>query len=386
MARRVRMGMVGGGRGAFIGAVHRTAARLDDHVQLVCAALSADPDRAKASAADINLPDDRTYTSYKDMLQREAALPAAERMEFVAIVTPNHMHHPVALAALEHGFHVLSDKPATRTLDECRDIAKLVEQTGLLYALTHNYTGYPMIRHARDLIASGSLGAVRKVVAEYAQGWLATPLEQTDHKQAAWRTDPERAGAGGCLGDIATHAHNLAEYVTGLDVQHLAADLTTFVDGRPLDDDANILLRFNNNAKGVLHASQIAVGAENDLSLRVYAEKGALEWRQPDANTLLVHHLDAPTQILRAATAHTSDASRAATRIPPGHPEGYLEAFANIYAAFAAAVRARNDNSAPPADAPDYPGITAALRGMAFIEAALTSSKNNAAWTPVSVD
>ncbi|MEZ6243355.1 MAG: Gfo/Idh/MocA family oxidoreductase [Phycisphaerales bacterium] len=382
MARKVRMGMVGGGRGAFIGAVHRTAARLDDRVELVCAALSADPERARASAQDINLPDDRAYASYQEMFEREATLPVSERMEFVAIVTPNHVHHPVARAALEHGFHVLSDKPATLTLAEARDLAVLIGHTGLLYALTHNYTGYPMIKHARDLLASGELGKVRKVVAEYSQGWLATPLERSDHKQAAWRTDPARAGAGGCLGDIGSHAHNLAEYVTALDVAEVAADLTAFVEGRPLDDDVNILLRFNNGAKGVLHASQIAVGAENDLSLRVYTERGGLEWRQTDANTLLVHRLDQPTQTLRTAHAYLSDAARAAARIPPGHPEGYLEAFANIYTAFAADVLARADDIPAPATH-DYPGIDDAIRGMAFIEAAVASSNNNAAWTPV---
>jgi len=377
--------MVGGGRGAFIGAVHRIAARLDDRVELVCAALSSDPDRARASARDLNLPDDRAYASYQEMMAREAARPADERMEFVAIVTPNHVHHPVARAALEAGFHVLSDKPATRTLAEARDLAALVRTTGLLYGLTHNYTGYPMIKQARDLVASGAIGAIRKVVAEYSQGWLATPLERTDNKQAGWRTDPARAGASGCIGDIGTHAHNLAEYVTGLGVEQVAADLTAFVDGRPLDDDANILLRFEGGAKGVLHASQIAVGAENDLSLRVYAEKGAIEWRQTDAGTLLVHELNAPTRIVRAATAHTSGAARAASRIPPGHPEGYLEAFANIYRAFAAAVLARNDGAPPPPNALDYPGIDAALRGMAFIEAAVASTNNNSAWTPLAV-
>ena len=287
MSRKIRYGMVGGGRGAFIGAVHRIAANMDGQIELVCGAFSSDPEKSKASGADFFLPASRSYSSFEEMMHAEKKMPADQRMDFISIVTPNHVHFPPAKLALENGFHVLSDKPATFDLGEARQLQEIVKKTGLLYGLTHNYTGYPLIKQAREMVHSGALGKIRKVVAEYPQGWLATRLEESGQKQAAWRTDPTRSGAAGCVGDIGTHAENLAEYVTGLKIRELAADLTTFVEGRLLDDDANILLRFDNGAKGVLHCSQISVGEENNLSLRVYGEKGGLEWHQKEPNTLL---------------------------------------------------------------------------------------------------
>lgn len=379
--RKIRLGMVGGGEGAFIGAVHRIAAAIDQQIELVCGAFSSDPARSKASGQSLFLPEHRCYTDFQTMMTAEAALPEGERMDFVAIVTPNHLHFPVAKAALEAGFHVLSDKPATFNKAEALELAALVKKTGLKYGLSHNYTGYPMVKQARELVRSGELGKLRKVVVEYPQGWLATPLEQSDQKQASWRTDPERSGAAGCIGDIGTHAENLAEYISGLQIKELAADLTAFVEGRRLDDDGNILLRFEGGAKGILHASQIAAGEENALNIRIYGEKGGLEWHQMEPNTLLVKHLDAPTQIYRTGNDYVCEAAAAHSRTPFGHPEGYLEAFANIYRNFAADIAADLSGEAPSTYARDYPTIEDGVRGMAFIEAVVTSSQNNAAWT-----
>lgn len=383
--RKVRMGMVGGGQGAFIGNVHRIAARIDGKVQLVCGALSSDAARARASGRELGLPDSRIYADYRQMFAAEALLPEHERMEFVAIVTPNHVHFPVAKAALEAGFHVLSDKPATLTLAEARELEAVVRKTGRLYGLTHNYTGYPMIKQARALVQAGELGLIRKIVVQYPQGWLAQPIEGQS-KQAAWRTDPARSGAAGCIGDIGTHAENLAEYVTGLKITELAADLTTFVDGRLLDDDGTVLLRFEGGGKGVLIASQIAVGEENNLSLRVYGTEGGLEWHQQEPNSLLVHRADRPTEIYRTGNAYLSSVATAATRLPPGHPEGYLEAFATLYRAFAEHIIALGQGASPsqlPASTTDYPTIADGVRGMAFIEAVVRSAKANSAWQKV---
>ena len=383
MSRKIRYGMVGGGRGAFIGAVHRIAATIDGQIELVAGAFSADPEKSKASGADLFLAPGRVYGSYQELVAQEAALPADQRIDFVAIVTPNHVHFPAAKAALEGGFHVLSDKPATFDLAEAKELAAIVKKSGLLYGLTHNYTGYPLIKEARELVHSGKLGKIRKVVVEYPQGWLATRIEASGQKQAAWRTDPKRSGAAGCIGDIGTHAENLAEYVTGLQISELAADITAFVKGRKLDDDGNVLLRFKGGAKGVLHASQISVGEENNLSLRVYGELGGLEWHQREPNTMLVKWPDQPMQVYRTANGYLSAAAKAAGRTPPAHPEGYLEAFANIYKNFAAAIRARNEGRKLAKDDPalDFPKITDGVRGMAFIEAVVTSSKANSAWT-----
>jgi predicted dehydrogenase len=377
--------MVGGGRGAFIGGVHRIAANMDGQVELVCGAFSSDPEKSKASGGDFYLPAERCYGSYAEMIEREKALPATERMDFIAIVTPNHVHFPPAKLALENGFHVLSDKPATFDLAEARELGKLVKSTGLLYGLTHNYTGYPLIKEARALIQAGKLGKIRKVVAEYPQGWLATRLEESGQKQAAWRTDPKRSGAAGCVGDIGTHAENLAEYVTGLKIKELAADLTSFVPGRALDDDANMLLRFEGGAKGVLHCSQISVGEENNLNIRVYGETGGLEWHQKEPNTMYLKWLDKPQEVYRTSMGYLGQEAAGASRTPPAHPEGYLEAFANIYRNFAAHIRARLEKRDVPANDPilDYPKIEDGIRGMAFIEAVVASSQNNAAWTKV---
>lgn len=385
MNRKIRYGMVGGGRGAFIGGVHRIAANIDGQIELVCGAFSSDPEKSKASGADLFLPPNRCYGSFEEMMHAEKALPDDQRMEFVSIVTPNHMHFAPAKLALLSGFHVLSDKPATFNLAEVRELVALVKQTGLLYGLTHNYTGYPLVKHARELVHQGKLGKIRKVVVEYPQGWLATRLEDSGQKQAAWRTDPTRCGAAGCVGDLGTHAENLAEYITGLKIKELAADLTSFVEGRMLDDDANMLLRFDNGAKGVLHSSQISVGEENNLNIRVYGEKGGLEWHQNEPNTLLLKWLDRPTEILRTANGYLSAEAAANTRTPASHPEGYLEAFANVYRNFANHLRAIQSGETPSALVLDYPKIEDGVRGMAFIEAVVTSSQNNAAWTPLGV-
>ena len=379
--------MVGGGRGAFIGAVHRIAANLDGQIELVAGAFSADPAKSRASGQDLFLDPARVYGSYEDLVKREASLPADQRIDFVAIVTPNHVHFPAAKAALEGGFHVLSDKPATFDLAEAKKLAAIVRKSGLLYGLTHNYTGYPLVKEARDMVAAGRIGKVRKVVVEYPQGWLATRLEASGQKQAAWRTDPKRSGAAGCIGDIGTHAENLAEYITGLQIEELAADLTSFVKGRRLDDDGNVLLRFRGGAKGVLHSSQISVGEENNLNIRVYGDKGGLEWHQREPNTLLVKWLDQPMQVYRTANGYLGKNAAAATRTPPAHPEGYLEAFANIYRNFANAIRARLEKNKLAKDDPalDFPKIEDGVRGMAFIEAVVKSSKSNAAWTKLDV-
>ena len=321
---------------------------------------------------------------FEEMMKGEVLLPPEERMDFVSIVTPNHIHYPAAKCALEHGFSVISDKPATFDLEEARKLADIIARTGLLYGLTHNYTGYPLVKEARELVQSGRLGKIRKVVVEYPQGWLSTRLEETGQKQAAWRTDPKRSGAGGCIGDIGTHAENLVEYVTSLKIKELAADLTTFVEGRALDDDANILLRFENGAKGVLHASQISVGEENNLNIRVYGEVGGLEWHQKEPNTLLVKWPDKPAEVWRTGTNYLGLAAAANTRTPPAHPEGYIEAFANIYRNFAAHLRAVIEGRTPDRFVLDYPNIEDGIRGMAFIEAAVESSRNNARWTKLS--
>jgi len=378
--RKIRMGMVGGGEGAFIGGVHRIAAALDGQIELVCGALSSNPDKAARSGAALYLPPDRVYADYREMMQREAALPPEQRMDFVAIVTPNHMHFPVAEAALQQGFHILSDKPATFDLAEALRLRELVRESGLLYGLTHTYTGYPLVKEARQRIASGELGTIRKVIVEYQQGWLANQTEATDNKQAQWRVDPARAGISCCMGDIGVHAADLAEYVTGLHITALCAELTTFVDGRTLDDDGSVLLRFDNGARGVLMASQISIGEENSLSIRVYGDKAGLEWHQEEPNTLLWKSLDQPTQRLRTAAGYLGAMAAANTRTPGGHPEGYLEAFANIYRNFAEQVRARIEQRAPAISALDVPGIEAAVRGMAFIEQVVAASNNGEKW------
>ncbi|MCR9194317.1 MAG: Gfo/Idh/MocA family oxidoreductase [Hyphomonas sp.] len=370
----LRMGMVGGGQGAFIGDVHRLAARLDGKIDLVCGAFSRDPDNCIATGRQLGLEASRCYTNYDEMMRAEAALPEDQRMHFVAIVTPNHVHFPVAKAALEAGFHVLSDKPATLNMEEARELAAIVQKHDTLaYGLTHTYLGYPLVGAARQIVADGGIGKVRKVYVEYIQGWLAG---EVDNKQADWRTDPARSGISGCMGDIGTHAHNLAEFVTGKIMTHVAADLSVFVEGRRLDDDGSALFRMQDGVKGVLSASQVCVGNENTLSIRVYGETGGLEWNQEEPNTLIRTYTDRPTEILRAAQGYLPADVQAGFRTPPGHPEGYIEAFANIYLEFAEALQTQGGVKA---------GMDAALRGMAFVEALVESSNNNSTWTEITV-
>ena len=374
----IRLGMVGGGREAFIGAVHRIAARLDGDFELVAGALSADPERARASAADLGLDPARGYAGYAEMAKAEAA--RGDGIEAVAIVTPNHLHYPVAKAFLAAGIHVICDKPLTSTLADAKKLATLVAKSGKLLVLTHNYTGYPMIRQAREMVAKGALGRLRVVQAEYPQDWLTEPLEKTGHKQAAWRTDPARSGAGGCVGDIGSHAFNLAAFVTGLEAESLSADLDSFVEGRRLDDNAHILLRYRGGAKGMLWASQVAPGNENGLRLRVYGTRGGLEWLQAEPNTLTHTPYGEPPRLITRGGAGAGPAAARVTRIPPGHPEGYLEGFANIYAEAARAIRAaRRKGGKPPKDVV-YPTVQDGVAGLAFIEACVRSSKRNAAW------
>lgn len=372
--------MIGGGRGAFIGAIHRIALQMDGQAELVAGAFSSDPARSRASGEDLYLDPSRVYGSYQEMAEAEAAKPAGQRLDFVVIVTPNHQHFPPAKLFLEKGFNVVCDKPVTFDLKEAVALKKIVAKTRKVFALTHNYTGNAMVKQARDLVRSGKLGPVRKVVVEYPQGWLSTALEKSDQKQAAWRTDPKRSGAAGCMGDIGTHAENLARYITGLHIEELCADLTAFVKGRALDDDGNVLLRFKGGAKGVLHASQISVGEENNLNIRVYGEKAGLEWRQEHPNQLVVKYPDKPTEIWGRGNGYvSSDAAKAAARTPAGHPEGYLEAFGNIYREIFRAVRADVSGKKLPADL-DYPTIDDGVEGMAFIETVVKSSKLGAKW------
>lgn len=376
---KVRMGMVGGGEGAFIGAVHRMAAGIDGEIELVCGAFSRNTERSLRSGLSLHLPESRIYADYHQMMQAEAARPIDERMQFVVIVTPNHLHFPIAKAALEAGFHVLSDKPATLNLEEAVALKEIVSRTGQLYGLTYTYTGYPLVKEARARIQADALGKIRKVVVEYPQGWLSTAEENTDNKQAAWRLDPKQAGISSCMGDIGVHAANLAEYVSGLHITEMCADLTSFVNGRALDDDGSILLRFEQGAKGVLMASQISAGEENSLKIRVYGELGGLEWHQMEPNTLLMKWLDRPTEMLRTGANYLSPLAQANTRTPMGHPEGYIEAFANIYMAFIARIRGCEDHG-DDIRADDCPGIDEALRGMAFIECAVAASVSDVKW------
>jgi hypothetical protein len=369
------MGMVGGGRGAFIGGVHRMAAALDGHIDLVCGAFSSDSERSRLSGQDFYLPEDRVYDSYSEMILTEKSLPADIRMDFVSIVTPNHMHFGPAKMALENGFHVVCDKPLCLSKKEAEELVALVQQTGLIFALTHNYTGYPMVKQAKAMIRKGELGAIRKVVVEYPQGWLSTLLEaDASAKQAIWRTDPNQSGAAGSMGDIGTHAENLAEYVTGLKIKEMCADLSIFVPGRKLDDDGNVLLRFDNGAKGVLHASQISNGEENNLNIRVYGEKGGLAWRQMEPNTLTLIYQDKPSTVYRTGWAGLEREAIAHTRIPAGHPEGYLEAFANIYRNVAFCIQARLTGEEVDPLYTDFPSVEDGLRGMNFVEKVVASN------------
>jgi predicted dehydrogenase len=370
----LRLAMVGGGKDAFIGGVHRMAAHLDGNFQLVAGALSSSPEKARASGRELGLAEDRNYRSWEEMLEREQALPEGERVDAVSIVTPNHVHFPVARAFVEAGFNVICDKPLTTTAEEADGLVRAVGRAGTVFGVTYNYTGYPMVKQARALVREGRLGELRKVIVEYNQGWLATKLEEQGAKQAEWRTDPARSGAGGAIGDIGSHAENLVATVTGLEIEEICAELTAFVPGRRLDDDANLLIRYRGGARGVLIASQIEAGEENDLRLRVYGSEGSLSWSQENPNYLLFRTLDGPAQVFtRNGGAYLSAASVAHSRLPSGHPEAFIEAFANIYGNVAAAIRGQSA---------DYPTVEDGARGVHFIEATVESGRSDRKWTP----
>lgn len=383
--RKLRMGMIGGGKDAFIGAVHRLALNMDGQIELVAGALSINPEIATESGRMLFLQEDRIYTDYKVMLEKEAAMPADKRLDFVSIVTPNFVHFDPAMMALEKGFNVVIEKPITFSMEEAKKLKAKVEETGLTLLLCHTYTGYPMVKQARQLLQSGVLGKIRKVFVEYPQGWLSTFLEKTGQAQASWRTDPKRSGAAGSMGDIGTHAFNIAEYVTGLQVTSICASLNIVVEGRMLDDDGAAFLRFNNGATGVLMATQVAAGEENNIKIRVYGEKGGIEWKQEDANTLLVKWLDKPAEIYRAGTGYLNSFASHNCRTPAGHPEGYLEAFANLYRNFALTLQAKISGETPKAEWLDFPSVNEGLRGMAFIENVVKSGQSEQKWMDFTV-
>jgi predicted dehydrogenase len=382
--RKLKMGMVGGGTDAFIGAIHRIAANMDGQIELACGALSINPEIAKESGKLLYLPEDRIYLTYDEMIKKEAALPADKRMDFITIVTPNFAHFAPAMMALDNGFNVVIEKPIAFTLDEAKQLKKKVEETGLVLCLTHTYSGYPMVKQARAMAQDGVLGKIRKIWVEYPQGWLSKLSEREGNAQAAWRTDPKKSGKSGAMGDIGTHAAHLAEYISGLKITKLCADLNILVEGRALDDDGNVLLRFDNGAAGALMASQVAAGEENALKIRIYGEKGGIEWAQHEPNTLLVKWLDQPTQILRAGGNYGDRLSSYAThncRTPGGHPEGYLEAFGNIYRNFALTLLAKLEGKKATKEMLDFPGVDDGIRGMAFIDNVVKSNGSNEKWT-----
>jgi predicted dehydrogenase len=386
--RPLRMGMVGGGPGSFIGEVHRKAARMDGGVEIVAGAFSRYFEKCRETARHLMIPPARSYKSFQEMAAQESRLPSEERIDFVAIVTPNNSHYPIAKAFLEAGFHVICDKPMTFNVQEARELQTIVKASGKIFGLTHNYTGYPMVKLARDLVRAGELGDIRKIIVQYPQGWLSTPLETTGSVQAGWRTDPAQSGAAGAIGDIGTHGENLAEYITGLKISYVCADLTTFVPGRRLDDDGNCLLRFENGAKGILHVSQISVGEENDLAIWVYGNKKSLEWHQEQPNHLLLKAADGPVQIFRRGNAYVgakSPAAARATRLPFGHPEAFIEAFANIYCNFTDTVRAVLAGTTPDPLMLDFPTVDDGVRGMLFIETVVASAASSAKWTPMTI-
>lgn len=382
---KLRLGMIGGGQGAFIGAVHRIAARIDGEYELVCGAFSSNAEKSQASGLLLGLPASRSYSSYQELIEKEKQLPENERVQVISIVTPNHVHFAPTKMALENGFHVVLDKPMTFSLEEAKELEKVVSASGKLFCLTHTYTGYPMVKEAKQLIKAGAIGAVRKVYVEYPQGWLSSFLEGEDNKQASWRTDPGKSGIAGAMGDIGTHAFNLAEYVTGLQVTKICADINIVVEGRKLDDDGAALLKFNNGASGVLTATQIAAGEENNVKIRVYGEKGGLEWHQSDANSLTVMYTDKPAETWRTGGGYTSSFAQHNTRTPAGHPEGYLEAFANLYRNFALTVKAGLEGKQATPEELDFPGIEEGVRGMAFIENVIASGKSDAKWTDFTI-
>lgn len=376
--------MVGGGKDAFIGAIHRIAANMDGLIELSCGALSINPDIARESGKMLFLPEDRTYLTFQEMIEKESKMSEDKRIDFVTIVTPNFAHFAPAMMALENGFNVVIEKPIAFTLDEAQQLKKKVEETGLMLLLTHTYSGYPMVKQARQMVKDGLFGKIRKIQVEYPQGWLSRLTEREGNAQAAWRTDPKRSGKSGCMGDIGTHAAHLAEYISGLKITHLCAALNIVVEGRPLDDDGNVLLKFENGANGVLIASQVAAGEENALKIRVYGEKGGIEWEQHEPNTLIAKWLDEPAQILRAGGNYQGRLSSYALhncRTPGGHPEGYLEAFGNLYRNFAICLAAKIDGTNPPQEALDFPSVDDGIRGMAFIDNVVRSNESNEKWT-----
>jgi predicted dehydrogenase len=384
MNRKLRMGMVGGGKDAFIGAIHRIAANMDGLIELVSGALSINPEIAEDSGESLFLAKDRIYLNFEEMLDKEGKMAADKKLDFVTIVTPNFAHFAPAMLALDKGFNVVVEKPITFTLDEAKQLKKKVEETGLTLCLTHTYSGYPMVKQARQMVHAGVLGKIRKIWVEYPQGWLSKLTEREGNAQAAWRTDPKKSGKSGCMGDIGTHAAHLSEYITGLKITHLCADLNVMVQGRALDDDGNVLLKFDNGAAGVLMASQVAAGEENALKIRIYGEKGGIEWAQQEPNTLIVKWLDQPTQILRAGVGYKDPLSSFAThnfRTPGGHPEGYLEAFGNIYRNFALTLSAKLDGKEPTKEMLDFPRVEEGVRGMAFIDAVVKSAASKEKWT-----
>ena len=382
--RKLKMGMIGGGPGAFIGEVHRKAASLDHNIDLVAGAFDIDPKKSKQMGRELLLEPRRVYGTYKEMIEGERKLAIGRRIDFVSITTPNNWHFPIARDFLEAGFHVMCEKPMTISSKEAKILQKLVKKNRLVFGLMHNYTGYPMVKLARDMVKKGEIGKIRKVVVQYPQGWLATALEKTGQMQAAWRTDPKQSGGAGCMGDIGTHCENLAEYITGLKITELCADLTIFVKGRRLDDDGNVLLRFNNGARGVLHASQVSIGEENNLAIWIYGEKKGLEWHQEHPNYLYVKSPNGPEQVWKRGNPYVGAKSAAAgraTRLPSGHPEAFFEAFANNYLNFADTVRAKIEGKKPSPLALDFPDVDDGLRGMLFIETVLASTKSKQKWT-----
>lgn len=379
MKRKIRMGMIGGGEGSFIGAVHRMAANLDGQIQLVCGCFSSNPTNSKATGQSLFLPDSRIYSTYQEMIEKESLLPEGERMDFVSIVTPNHVHFDPAMMALDHGFHVALDKPATCTLEEAKLLRQKVKETGRLFLLTHTYTGYPMIKEARLRVQRGDLGKIRRIYVEYPQGWLYDDCAGTN-KQASWRVDPSRSGKAGCMGDIGTHAFNLAEYITGLEAEEICAELNTFVPGRLLDDDGAAMIRYKGGARGMLTATQIAAGVENDLNIRIFGEKGGLEWHQEEPNTMIMRWPDRPAEIIRTSNGYMSPLAAHNSRTPGGHPEGYLEAFANLYRNFALALQAILSGKEPKAEWLDFPSMEEGVRGMQFIETMVASDSDTEKW------
>ena len=384
--KKLKIGLIGGGPGSFIGAIHLNGALMDGMFELAAGAFSSNPEKSKIRGEELMLPSDRVYASYDEMFEKELQLPESERIDVVCIVTPNNVHFDPTVKALKHGFHVALDKPLTLNYAEAKELYHVVKNSDKMFLLTHTYSGYPMIKQAKQMIANGEIGKVRKVYVEYPQGWLWKLLETENNKQAAWRTDPKRNGLAGCMGDIGTHAFHMAEYITGEKVSHLCADLYIKVEGRPIDDDGVVLMRFENGASGVLMASQTDTGAENNLKVRVYGEKGGLEWEQELNNTLLVRWPDKPDQIYRAGTGYLGSLAQENTRTPAGHPEGYVEAFANLYRNFARCIYAQRNGETPKPEWEDYPGVEDGIRGMAFIDHVLKSNESDQKWTPFIVE